>query len=88
MSQDKNLIFEDELNDFFSNYENPIAARNALNERSSADSGFKNKLEQYMTKNKFTQCKEVLPDWMFNSEIAYLEDRSCQDIISPETDSF
>lgn len=88
MSQETNLIFEDELNEFFSHFEDPFMAREALKEKSAVDSLFRERLEQYMIKNRFTQCKEVLPDWMFNSETAYLEDCKCMEIISPETDSF
>ncbi|MHC1689706.1 MAG: hypothetical protein AB9833_02630 [Bacteroidales bacterium] len=88
MAPDKNLIFEDELNEFFSQFEDPITARNAVKERAAADHVFRTKLEQYMKKNNFTQCKDILPDWMFTAEYAYLEDRNCSGIINPESDNF
>ncbi len=85
MATEKNLLFEDELNEFFSKFEDPITARNAVKERAAIEPEFWTKLEQYMKKNNYTHCKDILPDWMFTAEYAYLEDRNCSDIFNPES---
>ena len=86
MSPEKELIFEDLLDELFSHSEDPITARHALKEKAATDEDFKMKLEHYMKVNNMQTCSEVLPDYMFAIEVSDVEDETCWETTGKEGD--
>jgi len=80
MPPEKHLLFEDLLDELFSQYEDPITARQALHEKASSDEDFKMKLNHYMKANNMQKCSEVLPDYMFAREDSDVEEDSCWEV--------
>ncbi|MFA5848878.1 MAG: hypothetical protein WC833_03265 [Bacteroidales bacterium] len=80
MPPEKQLLFEDLLDELFSHFEDPITARQALEEKASSDEDFKTKLDHYMKANNMQKCSEVLPDYMFAREDSDVEEDSCWEV--------
>lgn len=80
MPPEKQLLFEDLLDELFSHFEDPITARQALKEKAASDEDFKMKLDHYMKANNMQKYSEVLPDYMFAREDSDVEEDSCWEV--------